>query len=255
MDNMENKEMKKTEKKKQGLLYKIAMVFLILIILFSLYKIGTIVYGYYQGSSQYKQVQQMAGVDKNEKFTGEIDFETLLKENEDVRGWIYLEGTVINYPIMQASNNEYYLYRMFNGEYNGAGSIFVDYRNDDPFNSFNTVLHGHRMKDGTMFKPLVEYVDTDFYNEHKVMQITTPETKYDLHIFAVATIPSSSDLYQFEFFDDAAKTAYLERIQAINQISTNVSVSKDDKIVMMSTCTAQLDENRYCVFGKLVEAE
>lgn len=246
--------MTKKEQRKGDFLYKVAMLFLIAVMLFSLYKIGTIIYGYYQGSSQYEEVQEIAKAETEDE-EGDINFEALLKANDDVKAWIYLEDTVIDYPVLQTTNNDYYLYHMFNREENGAGSIFIDYRNQNPFKDFNTVLHGHRMKDGTMFKSLVNYSDPEFYETHKVMEITTPEQNYNCEIFATATIPADSDLYQFEFYSDDDRAYYLNRLAAVNELSTEVEVGADDKIVMMSTCTAQLDDNRICVFGKLVEAE
>jgi sortase B len=243
--------MTKREKKKGDVIYRIVMIFLIAVMIFSLYKIGIIIYGYYQGSSQYEAVQETAKEKVGEKEI--VNFKTLLKVNEDVKAWIYLEGTEIDYPVLQTTNNEYYLYHMFNGEENGAGSIFIDYRNEAPFEEFNTVLHGHRMKDGSMFKPLVQYSDRGFYENHKVIQITTPDQEYDCQVFAAATIPADSDLYQFEFYSEEDREYYLNRLAAVNELPTEVKVDASDKIVMMSTCTAQLDENRYCVFGKLVK--
>lgn len=243
-----------TKKKQKGdLLYKIVMTILIIIILFSLYKVGTILYGYYQGNSQYEEVQEIAKTE--EKEADGIDFASLKKINEDVKAWIYLKDTAIDYPVLQTTNNDYYLYHMFNGEENGAGSIFIDYRNEKPFKDFVTVLHGHRMKDGSMFKPLVQYSDPEFYKSHKVIEITTPKQKYNCKVFAVATIPADSDLYQFYFYDKNDKSYYLDRLAAVNELSTSVKVDADDKIVMMSTCTAQLDENRFCVFGKQVKVK
>ena len=244
--------MAKKEKKKGDALYRIVMTILIVIILFSLYKVGTILYGYHQGNSQYEAVQEIAKVEKEDEG---IDFDALQKVNDDVKAWIYLKDTVIDYPVMQTTNNDYYLYHMFNGEENGAGTIFVDYRNEKPFQDFNTVLHGHRMKDGSMFKPLVQYSDPEFYKTHKVIEITTPKQKYNCKVFAAATIPADSDLYQFYFYDEEDRADYLRRLDAVNELSTDVEVDADDKIVMMSTCTAQLDENRYCVFAKMVKAK
>ncbi|MBR4020026.1 MAG: class B sortase [Firmicutes bacterium] len=240
------------KKKKGDVLYKIVMAVLVVIILFSLYNIGKILYGYYQGNSQYEEVQEIAKVEEKEEG---IDFSALKKANGDVKAWIYLEDTVIDYPVMQTTNNDYYLYHMFNGEENGAGSIFIDYRNENPFRDFVTVLHGHRMKDGSMFKPLVQYNDPEFYKTHKVIEITTPKKKYDCKVFAMATIPADSDFYQFYFYSDEDRQTYLNNLASWNEISTDVKVSIDDKIVMMSTCTAQLDDNRVCVFGKLTEAK
>lgn len=245
--------MAEKEKKKGGLLYKLVMLVLIGIIVFCLYQVGTILYGYHKGDKQYNQVQQVAGTDQAEKFTGDVDFESLKEQNADVRAWIYSEGTVINYPVVQGPDNDYYLYRMFNGEYNGAGSIFIDYRHENPFEDFNTIIYGHRMKDGSMFKSLIEYRDADYYNAHKTMLLTTPDAKYDVHIFSVVTIPADSDLYQLEFADDAEKQAYLDRIIEESETKMDVSVSPSDNIVMMSTCTFEIDDGRLCVYGKLVE--
>ena len=241
------------KKKKSSLLYKLVMLFLIAVIAFSAYKVGTILYGYYQGNSQYEQVQQVAGMEGGEEFTGDIDFESLLKENEDVKAWIYSEGTPINYPVVQGPDNDYYLYRMFNGEYNGAGSIFIDYRNDEPFKEFNTVLHGHRMKDGSMFKDLVKYREMDYYNNHKMMQLTTPDADYDLEIFGVVTIPADSPMYRFDFYDEEARADYLDYIYEHTELDTGVQVTTDDNIVMMSTCTFEYDDARLCVYGRLIE--
>ena len=241
------------QKQKGDVLYKIVMTILVIMILFSLYKIGTILYGYYQGNSQYEEVQEIAKTE--EKEASGIDFTALRKINEDVKAWIFLEDTSMDYPVLQTTNNDYYLYHMFNDEENGAGSIFIDYRNEKPFKDFVTVLHGHRMKDGSMFKPLVQYCDPEFYKEHKVIEITTPKQKYDCKVFAATTIPADSDLYQFYFYGDEDRAYYLDRLAAVNELDTDVKVDVDDKIVMMSTCTAQLDDNRYCVFGKLVKAK
>ena len=170
-----------TKKKQKGeLLYKIVMTILVIMNLFSLFKVGTILYGYYQGNSQYEEVQEIAKTE--EKEASGIDFAALRKINEDVKAWIYLEDTAIDYPVLQTTNNDYYIYHMFNGQENGAGSIFIDYRNEKPFKDFVTVLHGHRMKDGSMFKPLVQYSDPEFYKSHKVIEITTPKQKYNCKV-------------------------------------------------------------------------
>ena len=178
---------------------------------------------------------------------------SLAEINKDFRAWLTIYDTNIDYPVMQTTNNDYYLYHMFNGEENGAGSIFVDYRNEKPFQDFNTIIYGHRMKDGSMFRSLVDYRDADFYNAHKTMLLTTPDAKYDVHVFSVVTVPATSDLYQLEFADDAEKQAYIDRVISESETKMDVSVSASDRIVMMSTCTFEIDDGRLCVYGKLVE--
>ena len=247
---MKEKKEKK-EKKKTGVIYKIVIGILICIIAFSLYKIGTIVYEYYVGTKQYSEVQELAGA---ADFTGALDWEALLEKNKDVKAWLYSKDTVINYPVVQGDDNDYYLYRMVNGEWNGKGSLFIDYRCENPFKDFNTIIYGHRMKDGSMFRSLVEYRDDpEYYAEHKTMDLLTPDSKYKLEIFAAITIPADSDMYRISFDNDADKQSYLDKISEENVLSTDVSVSVDDEIVMMSTCTYEYDDARLVVYGKLVE--
>lgn len=246
--------MAKKEKKKGNTLYRIIFVVLIIIIAFCLYKIGTILYEYHVGTKEYDSVQKLAGIEA-EAFTGEVDFDALAKKNEDVKGWIYSKDTVINYPVVQGGDNQYYLYRMINGEYNNKGSIFIDYRCEKPFESFNTIIYGHRMKDGSMFNSLTKYRDKSYFNEHKTLMLVTPEKKYDIVVFGVVTIPSDSEMYKYQFYSTEEKTVYLDWIRSNSEIDTGVKASKDDKIVMLSTCTYEFEDARLVVYGKLVEME
>lgn len=240
------------KQKKGSLLYRLIVAALLVIIGFSAWQIGKILWEYHVGTAAYEEIQQMAGGAKEAE--EKIDFDALKKKNKDVRAWLYSEGTPVNYPVVQGEDNQYYLYRMFNGEYNGKGSLFIDYRCENPFEDFNTIIYGHRMKDGSMFHELIEYRDKDYYNEHKTMELTTPEKKYDLQIFAVVTIPADSSLYRFGFSGKGDRQAYLDQILAASEVDMGVSVSPDDRIVMLSTCTYEYDDARLVVYGKLVEA-
>ncbi len=246
--------MAENKKKKSSWLFKVIVTALLLIIAVSGYNIAKILWEYHEGTSAYKEIQQVANAGAEEK-KGEIDFDALKKKNKDVKAWLYSEGTPINYPVVQGPDNQYYLYRMFNGEYNGKGSLFIDFRCEKPFRDFNTIIYGHRMKDGSMFHDLIEYRDKSYYEKHKIMQLTTPKKKYDVHVFAVVTIPADSDLYRSSFRSDVEKENYLQQILAKNETEMGVSVSSEDHIVMLSTCTYEYDDARLVVYGKLVERE
>lgn len=246
--------MGKAKRKKSSTVYRIVIVLLLAVIAFSLYKIGTILHEYHVGTEEYEKVQSAAGTDGS-SFSGEVDFEALLETNEDVKAWIYSEDTVINYPVVQGEDNQYYLYRMINGEWNGKGSIFIDYRCENPFSDFNTILYGHRMRDGSMFDSLAEYRDRDYYEKHRKMMLITPEKKYDLYIFGVVTVASDSDRYKYSFESAEEEQEYLNRIRENSEIDTDVSVSAGDRIVMLSTCTYEFEDARLVVYGKLVERE
>lgn len=244
------------EKKKTGVLYKIIMLILIGIIIFSGAKLGKIFYEYYKGSKAYDSLSKLADITDIEV---KIDWKDLEKENEDIVAWLYSKDTVINYPVVQGSDNSYYLNRLFNGEWNFKGTLFVDYRDEAPFENFNTIIYGHRMKDGSMFKSLGEYRDTaGYYKEHNVMKLFTKEKKYELQIFGAATIPSDSEMYNMWITDESAKQNYINWILENNEIPDydgSVQVTPSDKLVMLSTCTYEFDDARLCVWGKLVEVE
>ena len=244
--------MKKKERKKTSFLYRVIIGVLLVIIGFSLYKIGGILLEYHQGTQAYEELQTLAGTEEDLEH---IDFKSLLAENEDVKAWIYSEGTVINYPVVQGDDNEYYLYHMVNGEWNGKGSIFIDYRCENPFEDFNTILYGHRMKDGTMFHSLIEYEDPAYYEEHKTMRLILPEESYDIEVFSVMRIPADSPLYQYNFLGKEEIEDYLHQITEKSLIDTGVEVSTEDRIVMLSTCTYEFEQARFVVFGKLSETQ
>ena len=243
---------KEKKKRKNDLLFKIVIVLLLCVIAFSLYKVGSILYEYHQGTKQYNQVEKVANTQKD---TSNIDWKALMSKYKNVKAWLYNKGTVINYPVVQGTDNSFYLHHMVNGDYNWKGTLFIDYRCKKPFNEFLTIIYGHRMKDGSMFHSLIEYRDKDYYNKHPKMLLRTPTAKYDVVVFAAVTIPSSSDKYKFNFNNAAEKQAYLNWIQKKTELKTDVSVTSSDKIVMLSTCTYEFDNARLVVYGKLVKKD
>lgn len=241
-------ERKNTSFKK--IFYNIVTLILIVVIAFCLFKIGKILWGYYEGTKTYDNVAKIAGI--SSKDSDHIDFDKLLKKNPDTKAWIKLKGTNINYPILQGASNDTYLHRMFDGKYNPKGSIFVDYRVENPFQDFMTIVYGHNMKDNTMFSHLMEYEHQDFYKKHPKMLLLTPSKNYNMHIIGAMYIDAAAPQYKL-FFNESEKTSYLNWISSNSVIKTDEVGALEDKIVMLSTCT-NVDENgRFVVFGKLVE--
>lgn len=234
---------------KSNILIKIIIAILLCVICVSSYKVGKILWEYHQGTQQYKQVERIAKVTKN---SDKIDFAALSKKYKNVKAWLYNKGTVIDYPVVQGTDNSFYLHHMINGEYNWKGTLFIDYRNKKPFTGdFVTVIYGHRMKDGSMFHSLIEYRKQDYYKEHSVMKLNTPSAKYDVEVFAAVTIPANSSRYKFAFSGVSDKQAYLNWIQKKTELKTDIRVTTSDRIVMLSTCTYEFDEARLVVYGKL----
>ena len=103
---------------------------------------------------------------EQEAESSDFDCDFLLAINSDCIGWIRIDGTDIDYPVVQAADNTFYLHHNFNQESAICGAIFMDYRNDIDMTREHLILYGHQMKDGSMFKQLNGYKDKDFYKEH-----------------------------------------------------------------------------------------
>ena len=180
-----------------------------------------------------------------------VDFDSMLAENSDVRGWIYSPDTVINYPIAQTEDNDYYLHRLLNGDYNANGTLFIDWLCEGDFSSDNTLIYGHHMNDGSMFAGLPYYRDQAYADAHPTMYINTPEQNYRMDIFAGYTVPAKSDIYAINFSSDAEFAAYIIKVLALSDFKTDVKVTPADHIVTLSTCTYEYADARYIIQGKL----
>lgn len=181
-----------------------------------------------------------------------VDFVSLQAINPDVVAWIYLEGTVINYPVVQGPDNSKYLHRLVDGTYNGAGSIFMDYRNLSDLTDRNTILYGHHMKNKTMFAPIANYKEQSYYEEHPTCLILTPEGNYKLEFFAGYVANLNGDAWKLEFESDEEYGGWLEQAVASSTFQSTISPTTQDRVVTLSTCSYEYDDARYVLLGILV---
>ena len=245
---MADKNIKNRRKGKP--IYLIVIIILLCVIAFSLFNIGKILFGYWEGRSTYTEIAEEAGA-KPGKDDVEVKFEKLRKKYPDVKAWLYSRGTIINYPVAQGRDNEWYLHHTLDGKWNGAGTLFIDKNNEKPFKDFMTVIYGHHMRDGSMFGSLVKYRDTEYYMKHKVIRLYTPKKNYYIVVFGGCTIPGDSDRYKFDFGDEEDKQEYLDWISENTEVKTKEHATPEDRIVMLSTCTYEFDDARFVLFGKL----
>lgn len=231
-------------------------VCLIGIILVSGYKIGKTMWEYQVTKSAYTNISEKTAKVDPKQFTGVVDWKALKNVNPDVQGWLYQKGTVINYPVVQGTDNDTYLHTRFDKQWSGGGTLFVDCRMEKDFKGFNSIIYGHHMKDGSMFRSIRGYTKEDgYYDKHKTLELATPHGNYHLVVFsAFITKATDEDTYKMTY-DEAEKQAYIDRAWERSELPItrdSVDVTKNDRLVTLSTCAYDYEEARYIVICKMV---
>ena len=182
-----------------------------------------------------------------------VDFAVLQAQNPDIVGWIYSEGTVINYPILQGVDNDQYLRRLYDGTKSTLGSIFLDFRNLSDFSDLNSLVYGHNIRSGQMFASLSAYREQEYYEEHPVMWLLTPDKSYRIDLIAGMVVPSDSEVYEIYSYPEDLQ-AGLEYVLANSTFDAgDVDAAAVERIVTLSTCSYDYNDARYVVIGSLIE--
>ena len=184
----------------------------------------------------------------------EIDHEMLYEMNEDYVCWLYAPGTQIDYPVVHGEDNSYYLKRMFNGESNAAGTLFVDYRNLSEFRDPNTLIYGHHMRNDSMFGTLTDYDEQAYYESHPYMIIMDAEKVYLAELFAGYTTDKRDHCYDIAISDEEDMLEFLDEAREKSDFLSSVEVDAKDSLVTFSTCAYAFENARYILIGRLVEA-
>lgn len=182
-----------------------------------------------------------------------MDFSGLMAQNSDVAAWISIENTGIDYPILQASDNDYYLRRTIELKYNNSGSIFMDYRSNADFKDFLSIIYGHHSYKGIMFTELDNFKDKSYFDSHSIGYLYTPNATYCLEIVAHAITESMSDFYKYSFASQSEKQAYLDMVEEnATYLKKDQIFSINDHFVLLSTCSQQYDTARTVILARLI---
>ena len=165
-------------------------------------------------------------------------FEELLKKNTDTVGYLSVNNTKINYPVVQASTNSYYLNRDFNKRKNSMGWIFMDYRNNAKDLDKNTIIYGHNIKQGIMFGTLKYALNSSWYKKesNQVITFNTPTKNMKWRIFSIYRIPATEDYLKTEFESDEEYKEFLNMLKNRSIYNFNVELNESSKILTLSTC-------------------
>lgn len=186
----------------------------------------------------------------------EVNFNELLSKNPDTVGWIEVKGTNINYPIVQTTNNEYYLNHAFDKKKNDAGWVFMDYRNDAKNFNQNTIIYAHSRYNQTMFGSLKNILSSSWYsnkNNH-IIRMSTPTENTMWQVFSVYTIAAESYYITPNFSDVNSYQAFLDTLKGRSEVQFSANLNTNDKILTLSTCQDNFG-HRVVMHAKLIKRE
>lgn len=183
----------------------------------------------------------------------DVDFTELKKVNSDVKGWIQVTGTNINYPFVQTSNNDYYLTHSITKQKNSAGWVFMDYRNNSSSFNKNTIIYAHARVNKYMFGTLKNTLKESWLNNtnNHVIKLSTDKQNTLWQVFSVYHIPTTNDYIQTEFSTDEEFSNFLNIIKNRSIHNFNTTVNSKDNILTLSTCYG--NNEKLVVHAKLIK--
>lgn len=180
-----------------------------------------------------------------------INFTELETINSDVVAWINIKNSEINYPVVQGTNNNYYLNHLIDGKENRAGCIFLDYRAN--ISERHSIIYGHNMKNGTMFADLTKYKKQSYYDGHKEGLLITPEHTYVIQFFAGYVANLEDFAWKIDFLSDEEFSIWLKNIKGKSSFLSDITPRITDRIITLSTCSYEFENARYVLHGLLVK--
>jgi len=178
--------------------------------------------------------------------------------NKDIRGWVKIPNTNIDYPVVQYTDNAYYLKKDFYNKDNKYGVPFLDSQNALNPNSQNLIIYGHNMNDDQMFHELIKYKDVNFYKTSPIISFDTIYGSFSWKIFAVFitnTDAKGNDTFQYRYTGFGSSEQFMSFIADVKKrsiVSTAVDVQIDDKLLTLSTCAYDIDNERFVVMARQV---
>ncbi len=262
----------KTDSKNQKIRKSIVLVSILVIIFAAGYLINELIIQPFLNDQITSEIHAIAYGNENEDDPNKPaqDWDALKKINKEIVAWITIDGTKIDYPVLEHKGdteyNQYYLNRTYKKDWSGFGSIFVDYRSKKSVKSKNVILHGHNIRDGSMFHSLVDYGDLkgnlNYYKKHPVIEFNTPEgdQKYKIiSVFKTNVLYDHGYFFNYmqgSFHSDAEFMNFVYNCRVRSLINCPVMVNEDDQLLTLSTCSYEFTNWRTVVVArKLREGE
>ena len=186
-------------------------------------------------------------------------YKKLFSQNKSLIGWIKIDDTNIDYPVMQTVNNEYYLDHNYNQQYDKNGSIFLDKDCDITNPGCNMIIYGHHMKSGKMFGHLQKYSSKEYYEQHPVIQFDTiyEEGRYQIMYVFRSRIYNEDEIVfkYYQFFEASTPEEFDSHMNEMAKLSlydTGIRANYGDKLITLSTCDNSEQDGRFVVVAKKI---
>lgn len=193
-----------------------------------------------------------------EKTERMLQVEKLQEENSDIVGWIEVEGTNINYPVLQGEDNSYYKNHNYKKEENTYGSIFLDKDYDWSIPSSNLLMYGHNLQDGSLFHDILNYKDESYYKEHPIIRFTTKndDSEYEIisAFYSRVYYKSEQNVFRYYYFIDAKNeneyNEFVENAKKASIYETGKTAKYGDQLITLSTCSYHTEDGRFAIVAR-----
>lgn len=174
----------------------------------------------------------------------------------DVRAWLTLEDTSIDYPVVQGEDNSTYVNLSVEGAFSLSGSIFLDCQNAGDFSDLYSIIYGHHMDLETMFGGLDLYKDEEYLNSHTTGYLFLPDTTYELEVFAIIYVDAyDTKIFTVNATDEEEQQERIDYIEENASVYRDIGISSSDRIVALSTCTSAITNGRTVVMARVTEIQ
>lgn len=255
----------KHRKKKNNVIKLVRLVFILIILI-------AVCYICYQFFSSYKDKKDneelqnkisdiQVNNDTKTKTEKMIQLEELQKENADIMGWLQIEGTNIDYPVLQTTDNSFYLTHNYKKEDSKAGSLFLDTNFDLEKPSTNYLIYGHRNTNGLMFEDLVNYKKEDYYKTHPTIKFTTlkEDCKYEIISVFLSRVyyKSEKNVFRYYYFVNAENEQeyndYIANCKKVSLYDTGKSATYGEQLLTLSTCEYSQEDGRLAIVARKIQ--
>lgn len=251
------------ERRKQRRGWRVVFIVAVVVFIVSVAALGVIAFSYLQGQQKYSEIAENADFNASEASEDAdvgaltVDWDALKKANSDTVAWVYIPKTVINYPVVQGEDNEFYLYHDFDGEAGWLaeyGAIFMDHANKPDWTDPVYFIFGHHMNDGSMFADISAMQDQKRFDASRTVYLLTPQGNFKLRSFSLVHCAADEEIVMNKFDKTSDMVAYVQ--DKIDRAAVDVGsipkASEIDKVFAFATCD-NYGGGRYILFTYVLD--